>query len=152
MNDLDQTPVRLIQLGIERLEEAVRLERAAHPTPWSEELLRSEFTKDISLRPALLLGEELIAQSFNYLVADELHILNIAVAPQFRRQGYAKLLLSNILEMAVKRGCCFSTLEVRASNLAAQRLYRQFGFLQAGVRAKYYKDNSEDALIFERSL
>ena len=152
MNDFDQTPVRLIQLGIDRLVDAISLERAAHKKPWSEELVRSEFSKEISFRPALLLGEELIAQSFNYLVADELHILNIAVAPQFRRQGYAKLLLSNILEMATKRGCCFSTLEVRASNSAAQGLYRQFGFLQAGIRLKYYKDNAEDALIFERSL
>lgn len=144
--------MRLIQLSIERIVESIALERAAHKTPWSEDLVRSEFSKEISFRPALLLGEDLIAQSFNYLVADELHILNIAVAPQYRRQGYAKLLLSNILEMAAKRGCFFSTLEVRASNWAAQELYRQFGFVQTGLRPKYYKDNGEDALIFERSL
>lgn len=82
-----------------------------------------------------------------WVILDEAHIATLAVHPNFRRQGIAKKLLNICLIDAIKRGLRVATLEVRASNQAAQELYKDFGFVIAGRRPKYYRDNNEDALI-----
>lgn len=82
-----------------------------------------------------------------WLVADECQINTIAIASEKRNRGYAKFLLQNVLEQAQRNGAILATLEVRASNVVAQRLYASFGFEVVGVRPKFYKDNREDALI-----
>jgi [ribosomal protein S18]-alanine N-acetyltransferase len=68
------------------------------------------------------------------------------VAPDSRRMGVATRLMSALAGTAIDRGCVAWTLEVRASNVAAQELYRQFGFAPAGVRKRYY-ENTEDAIV-----
>jgi ribosomal-protein-alanine N-acetyltransferase len=80
-------------------------------------------------------------------VVDELHINNIAVMPEWRRQGIASALLTRALGDAAHQGARRATLEVRRSNAAAQRLYGRFGFSVAGVRHGYYTAPVEDALI-----
>ena len=71
---------------------------------------------------------------------------NIVVAPAVRRSGIGTLLMSDLATAARRRGCVAWTLEVRASNAAAQELYRRFGFVPAGVRTRYY-ENTEDAIV-----
>ncbi len=143
---------KLVLLPEERCEEVCRLEPQCYPHPWSSELIRGEFKKEVSFRPALVIDEEIAAYSFNYLVVDELHILNIAVVPEFRGAGLGKLLLASLLRMAIGRGAGYATLEVRQSNLVAQRLYTALGFSLAGMRRHYYRDNGEHALVLEREL
>jgi ribosomal-protein-alanine N-acetyltransferase len=93
-----------------------------------------------------------------WMIVDEAHIATIAVHPNFRRQGIAKILVTAGLAEAVKHEMKTVTLEVRAGNLAAQALYRQFGFGSVGIRPRYYKDNAngvtayEDAIIMTRRL
>jgi len=79
------------------------------------------------------------------LIQDEAHILHMAVDPEFRRQGIAKKMMEFALGFHVKKWY----LEVRASNIAAQKLYESFGFGIISRRKKYYQDNDEDALIME---
>lgn len=79
-------------------------------------------------------------------VADELHILNVATAPDARRRGYAAALLDVALEYAAEHRLRILLLEVRRSNEPAIALYRRFGFSIFGVRKKYYPDNDEDAV------
>ena len=89
----------------------------------------------------------IVAMAVTWLVIDELHIATIAVHPEFRGLGIAKQLMVVIMDSAKKEGMVSVTLEVRASNQAAQALYRQFGFEEVGRRIRYYQDNQEDALI-----
>jgi ribosomal-protein-alanine N-acetyltransferase len=82
-----------------------------------------------------------------WLVVDEAHVATLAVHPDFRGQGLSKKLLALGLRSAILRGAIDSTLEVRASNLVAQKLYAQFNYLIVGQRPRYYRDNNEDALL-----
>jgi ribosomal-protein-alanine N-acetyltransferase len=82
-----------------------------------------------------------------WLVVDEAHVATLAVHPDFRGQGLSKKLLALGLRSAILRGAIDSTLEVRASNLVAQKLYEQFNYHIVGQRPRYYRDNNEDALL-----
>ena len=128
------------------------IERQSYSNPWSDPFIASEFDKDVSFRPAIFLNDELVGYSFNYIVVDELHILNLAIHPRLRRMGLGALLLSEILEGGATRGCSFATLEVRVGNIPARRMYERFGFCPVSVRRGYYSDNGEDALILDRAI
>lgn len=80
-------------------------------------------------------------------VVDEAHISTIAVHPRMRRRGLGELLMVRMIEEAIALGAAFVTLEVRVSNVAAQRLYEKYGFERVGRRKEYYTDNREDAWI-----
>lgn len=82
-----------------------------------------------------------------WMMADEAHVTTIAVHPQWRSRGLGELLFSSLLEQAREIGAQWLTLEVRASNIVAQRLYRKYGLKEHGVRRRYYTDNGEDAII-----
>jgi ribosomal-protein-alanine N-acetyltransferase len=82
-----------------------------------------------------------------WYMADEIHVINLAVHPDFRQQGIGELLLIHAIELSIKLKAILITLEVRVSNLSAQALYSKFGFSERGVRRAYYLDNREDAVI-----
>jgi len=82
-----------------------------------------------------------------WVMADEAHITTIASRKEYRRQGVGEMLLMSIIEMSTKLKARIVTLEVRASNTAAQRLYSKYGFNQVGIRRGYYTDNKEDGLV-----
>jgi ribosomal-protein-alanine N-acetyltransferase len=80
-------------------------------------------------------------------MVDEAHVTTMAVLPEHRRAGVATALLLELLQEARRGGARVATLDVRVSNVEAQRLYRAFGFIEVGRRVRYYDDNGEDALI-----
>jgi ribosomal-protein-alanine N-acetyltransferase len=82
-----------------------------------------------------------------WVLADEAHITNIAVRQRYQRQGIGELLLIATIDLAREMKASIMTLEVRASNLAAQNLYSKYGFRQVGTRRGYYLDNREDGII-----
>lgn len=82
------------------------------------------------------------------IIVDEMEVLNLAVHPDFRRKGYAKQLLSRAFSICRHRNVAKSFLDVKISNVSAIDLYQKFGYLQIGVRQKYYPDTKEDALLF----
>lgn len=82
-----------------------------------------------------------------WIMADEAHITNIAVRESHHRRGIGELLLISAIELAARLKARMVTLEVRASNSAAQSLYRKYGFVNVGVRRRYYTDNNEDGVI-----
>jgi ribosomal-protein-alanine N-acetyltransferase len=86
-----------------------------------------------------------------WLVSDELHINNLAVHPRWRQRGIARELLTTALRRGRDAGARSAFLEVRASNAAAQGLYRQFAFESIGVRSRYYTHPVEDAVIMRRT-
>jgi [ribosomal protein S18]-alanine N-acetyltransferase len=82
-----------------------------------------------------------------WMMADEAHITNIAVRQAYQGKGLGELLMVATIDLAGELKASFLTLEVRASNLVAQRLYTKYGFTQMGIRRGYYLDNKEDAII-----
>ncbi len=130
------------------------LEAVASPDPWSAELFRQEFegldnrTWLVAERPTAATAT-ILGFGGTLRVTDELHIMNLAVDPSFRRQGLASRLLAGLLLDGLDRGSVSATLEVRASNRAALGLYQAFGFTESGRRTRYYQ-NGEDAVIMWR--
>lgn len=91
--------------------------------------------------------DKVIGYAGTWLIVDEAHVMNIALAYQYQGQGLGELLLLHALDSMRALGAVTCTLEVRTSNVRAQSLYRQLGFHVAGRRRHYYADNDEDALI-----
>ncbi|MCX5750580.1 MAG: ribosomal protein S18-alanine N-acetyltransferase [Candidatus Saganbacteria bacterium] len=82
-------------------------------------------------------------------IAGEGHVINIAVAPEYRGKGIGNALVSYVLDTISKEEVKVFYLEVRASNLPAQKLYERFGFKVVGRRKGYYQENAEDALLMK---
>ena len=99
-----------------------------------------------------VLGAELVGFLVCWLVIDEAHLATIAVHPKFRGQGISKALVITGLCDLISKGASMATLEVRAGNIVAQRLYRHFGFEEVGLRKGYYQDTHEDALLMTVEL
>jgi ribosomal-protein-alanine N-acetyltransferase len=85
-------------------------------------------------------------------VADEVHVVNVAVHTEFRRRGIARVLLQAVFDAARERGMTIATLEVRFHNLAAITLYESLGFQKIAIRKRYYADNGEDAVVMLKGL
>lgn len=137
------------QMRRRHLPAVMRIEHRAHPKPWSVGVFNSELSQQEGSRYYVVLraGGRVAGYGGLMFVADEAHVTNVAVAPSLRRQGLGTLLLAHLAHEGARRGCTAMTLEVRVGNLAAQGLYRNFGFVGAGVRRNYYPETGEDALI-----
>jgi [ribosomal protein S18]-alanine N-acetyltransferase len=125
------------------------IERASYPKPWTTTVFHDELDQvPTGHRHYIVakLGRTVVGYAGLMFVADEAHVTNVAVHPEHRRHGIATRLLLTLAHKAIQRGCVAWTLEVRASSTGAQALYRSFGFVPAGVRAKYY-ENTEDAIV-----
>lgn len=124
------------------------VERASFPVPWPASAFRHELTQNKNARYIVARdGERIVAYAGLWLMVDEAHITTFAVHPDARRRRIGERLLQRLFEIAYEIDAEWLTLEVRASNLAAQKLYEKYGFRRAGVRRRYYSDNNEDALI-----
>lgn len=126
----------------------VELDKISFSLPWPERSFRFELTDNLASRCWIAEVDGRIAgMVVAWLFVDEAHIATIATHPDFRRQGIARRLLSHTLWHAMKEGARSSFLEVRESNTSAQDMYRKFGYVEAGRRKRYYKDNDEDAIL-----
>ena len=128
----------------------IEIERRAFPVPWTLASFERELTLPFS-RIMLALPEKssLIAGFLcRWLIADECHILNIAVHPDSRRAGIGTVLLGEAINEAKSTGAGVVTLEVRRSNVAARQLYRKFEFEERRLRRHYYGPG-EDAIVME---
>ncbi|MFC1904869.1 ribosomal protein S18-alanine N-acetyltransferase [Chloroflexota bacterium] len=83
----------------------------------------------------------------SWILAEEAHITNLAVREPYRQQGIGELLLISTIDLATELKATIITLEVRVSNITAQRLYQKYGFIQTGQSHGYYTDNREDAIL-----
>ena len=143
-------PVRLLvePMSIEDLPDVHRIERASFSVPWPDDAYRSEIQGNRLASYLVARADgELVAYGGIWLMVDEAHITTFAVDPAWRRQRVGETLLIALMDLAIGRHAREATLEVRLSNLAARKLYEKFGFRPVGVRARYYSDNGEDALI-----
>ncbi len=141
-------PVTIEAMRRRHLRGVVAIEERTNHRPWSHRLFAGELRMPTSrIYLVAMSGHEVLGYCGLMLVGDEAHVTNVAVHPDHRRRGIARRLLVRMLREAIDREIDAVTLEVRASNTAAQELYRGFGFAPGGVRPNYYSDVGEDALI-----
>ncbi|MEW6398864.1 MAG: ribosomal protein S18-alanine N-acetyltransferase [Bacillota bacterium] len=146
VRDVDQ--VYIDQMTLADLDGVLAVEELSYRTPWSRRAFLSELTENIHAQYIVArLGQEVVGYAGMWVILDEGHVTNIAVHPDWRRRGLGERLLRELISRARARGATRMTLEVRKSNLAAQRLYTGLGFAPRGIRKGYYSDTGEDAII-----
>ena len=131
----------------------LKIERASYNFPWSERIFLDCVAAGYHCR-VLLKGVNVSGYCIVAHAAEEVHILNICVGPEYRREGCARLLMKNEISIGVESGAKEIYLEVRVSNVSAIYLYKGLGFKNVGVRKDYYPTDSgrEDAYIFRLLL
>lgn len=129
----------------------VAIEQQSFTSPWPCQFFQAELAQPHSRTLVARLlphqGGEILGYIIFWLLLDELHILNLAISPAWRRQGLARRLLQEAFRQAQAHGCQSAWLEVRPSNQPARQLYASFGFRQVMTRKRYYEDTGEDAII-----
>ena len=138
-------------LALSDLDAIEKIEHRSYPTPWSRSMFASELAKPSSICLGVVEGGELIAHLIVSRYVDAWHVMNVAVSPDHRRRGLARLLLERLFELTADDRRRGYTLEVRVSNTAAIGVYERLGFEAHGLRRGYYTDNREDAVIMWRA-
>lgn len=156
------TPYRLRPMAVADIPAVLAIDRVSFPTPATAQLFTNELVDNALAHYQVLARrsepqgdeapEEVVGYAGFWLIADEVHISTIAVAPSERGRGRGEWLLVNLLLMACDLNPLLVTLEVRRSNLVAQALYAKYRFQEVGVRRRYYRDNGEDALLMTVDL
>jgi ribosomal-protein-alanine N-acetyltransferase len=146
--DPDEIEVTIGPMRRRHLRSVLRIEQQVYPRPWSMGLFMSELgIRGSRIYVVARIGSTLVGYGGVMLVADEGHVTTLAVDPAWHRYKIGTRLLHALATSSIHRGAKNLTLEVRASNDAAQALYRAFGFVPAGVRKGYYVETKEDAIV-----
>ncbi len=130
------------------------IERVSFPTPWPPKLFEEEIDRSFSDALVAVREEDgaVVGYAVCWTVADESHLLNIAVDPGVRGRGIGRALLAECIRRGAAAGAARILLEVRTGNDAARRLYEREGFSVAGMRKGYYTDTGEDAVVMTREI
>lgn len=139
------TDLEIRQMTAADLATVTSLEQRAYSQPWNAKIFADELAQPT--RTYLVISDDLAVRGYGGLmvVGDEAHITTVVVDPDRRADKLGTRLMLGLTSEALRRAARSMTLEVRSSNVAAQRLYRRFGMAPVGVRKQYYQD--EDAMI-----
>jgi ribosomal-protein-alanine N-acetyltransferase len=153
-NKLAPVTVEFFSATASDIDALLVIENQSFQSPWPRQHFESELSQPYSqtLLARLMAGKEIVGYVIYWTIVDELHILNLAVSPGYRRRGIASSLLREALRLAPAVSLKTAWLEVRPSNQAALALYQSLGFELVMTRKRYYSDSGEDALILCRSL
>lgn len=152
---VEQSQVYIRTIDIQDLPAVMAIERKCYPIPWSESVFEGSVTGNnecwLIEYQGLLCGHTVVLN-----VLDEVHLLNICIAPEFSRKGLGRILLQHLISKAVERNATVFFLEVRVSNRSAIDLYFSAGFNEVGLRPNYYPrevgGGREDALLMTLEL
>lgn len=149
---------KIQEMDKSHLEQVMEIERASFPTPWTEKMFLEELASPLSFDFVATRKERHLTKGsppadfvlcyiIFWMFREEVHILNLATHPDFRRLGIARSLLLFTLDFSYKRGSILYLLEAREGNQSALNLYQKLGFSSCGVRKRYYADTGEDAIL-----
>ena len=140
--------ISIVPFSENHLDSVASLEKLCFSLPWSKEMFADELRSNIAhYLVAIDDKENIVGYVGMWKILDEGHITNVAVSPNYRRQGIGEKLICELINNAKRLELVMLTLEVRKSNIAAQSLYSKYSFKEVGVRKRYYSDTNEDALI-----
>ena len=137
-------------MNADHVAQIAALEKICFSDPWSERSIASELDNKLAFWLVATEGETVAGYIGSQTVMEETDMMNVAVHPDFRRQGIAEALVSGLVEHLKAMGSHCLTLEVRASNAPAIALYEKLGFAEIGRRKNYYRNPREDALILRK--
>ena len=138
------------KMNASHVPQIAELEKVCFADPWSVTSIETELTSRLSLWLVAMEGDTLVGYVGSQTVIDESDMMNIAVHPDYRRQGIAEALVGALEKALRQRGSRALTLEVRDSNVPAITLYEKLGFTQVGLRKNYYRNPKEDARILRK--
>jgi [ribosomal protein S18]-alanine N-acetyltransferase len=134
------------------LDEVMLIERTSFRFPWSAGFFRQELQVACARSILAEVEGKIVGYVLFWLLPGAIDVHNIAVHVDYRRRGIARMLLGRVVHQARDQSVVRVMLEVRKSNLPAQKLYQAMGFLTTGIRKGYYSDNGEDALAMTLEL
>ena len=143
---------KIVPFGEEHIKEAAEIERICFSEPWSADAMKLLCGEDYPSLVALSEGGEVCGYIGSARALDEAQIINVAVGPEHRRHGVASALLSEFEGLCQKNGIASVSLEVRVSNSGAIALYESFGYERLGLRKRFYRAPSEDALVMGKTF
>lgn len=147
------SPIFMIRkMTIQDLDQIMLIEKEAFSLPWSRQAYENELKNQYATYFVLDMEGCIGAYGGIWVVFDEAHITNVAVAVKYRGSGCGKTLMKELEKSAIKKGADRILLEVRPSNLAALNMYSGLGYKATGLRKQYYSDNGEDAVIMTKFL
>ena len=144
--------IRYEMMTADHVGQIAALEKLCFSDPWSENSVASELNNRLSVWLVALDGDAVAGYVGSQTVIDETDMMNIAVHPDYRRQGIGQELVERLCELLRERGSKGLLLEVRVSNGSAIALYEKLDFVQVGLRRNYYRNPKEDALILRKAL
>lgn len=134
------------------LDDILEIERASFPSPWSSKAFHRETTRRASHFWALLADGAFLGYICFGMFSGEIHLMNLAVHPKKRGNGFGSHLLAKMIEAGRSEGAEKAWLEVRPSNIMARFLYKKSGFKETGRWPRYYDDTDEDAIVMSMPL
>ena len=137
-------------MNASHVQQIAGLEKICFSDPWSENSIASELENRLSYWLVALDGDIVTGYVGSQSVLGESDMMNVAVHPDYRRQGIAEALVTHLVQALREKGNHCLTLEVRVSNIPAIALYEKLGFTQVGRRPNYYRNPKEDALILRK--
>ena len=140
----------IINASEKHVEQLEQLEKVCFSMPWTRDFLISQLPDDRHIFIAAADGEKVLGYVGMMYVIDEGYISNVAVAPEYRRQGIADALILELIDRCKILKLSFVTLEVRAGNSPAISLYEKHGFSPVGRRKNYYDFPKEDAILMTK--
>lgn len=139
--------LRFEALQEEHIPKILEIEAVTNTAPWSERAFRNELSHNDRVFIVAISGGGVVGYGGVWLVIDEAHVTTLAVAESERKQGIGEKMMIELLEKSKEAGMVCSTLEVRAGNEPAIKLYEKLGYKETARRKGYYPDNKEDAIV-----
>lgn len=137
----------------EDIDSIMEIEVESFTSPWSREAFLKEINENkLAYYLIAKIGREIVGYAGMWLILDEAHITNIGVKNKYRGLGAGNSLLEGLVQVCKIKEIEAMTLEVRKSNDIAKNLYKKFGFLEYGIRPRYYEDTGEDAIIMWKKI
>lgn len=135
-------------MEITDIDQVVDVEKAAFYSPWSEDIFYQEIVDNQFAHYFIVeIDEIIVGYAGLWVIIDDAQITNIAITPGYRGHKLGEKLFGFTMKQAIRLGSKRLSLEVRVSNIIAQRMYRKFGLVPGGLRKNYYIDNQEDAIV-----
>lgn len=141
---------KILSMQEQHIPQIAALEKQCFSDPWSEAAVRSELENPLSLWLVAERNGAVLGYIGSQMVPPEADMMNLAVAPEVRRQGIADALIGELIRRLSMKDVTSLSLEVRVSNTAARSLYEKLGFRQIGLRPNYYFHPKEDACILRK--
>lgn len=135
------------EMKLDDIDGVFEVEKNCFEDYWSKDSFKKELSNNLAKYFVAKVDGKVVGYVGIWFVVDEGHITNVAVHENYRGKKIGDKLIKELVQVCKDNKIVSMTLEVRASNIVAQNLYRKYGFKMAGIRKEYYSNNKEDAII-----